>query len=111
MDLIIRHNRAAGYDWVRDHNGKTVGYAINEPEMSVVRRIFSEVASGTSGVCAMKDKLDAERVPTPGGGMAWSRPTIRAVILDDLYKPHTVEELRELRVSETVLDTLEAGKV
>src|SRR5215203_2321062 len=43
--------------------------------------------------------------------MAWSRPIIRAVIRDDLYKPHTVDELRELEVSETVLDTLEAGKV
>jgi len=107
--VIGGHNRAAGYDWVRDANGKTVGYAVNEPEMGVVRRIFSEIGSGTSGVCAMKEKLDAERVPTPGRGMAWSRPTIRRVILDDLYKPHSVDELRELGVSETVLNTLDAG--
>lgn len=109
--VVGGHNRAAGYDWVRDYNGRTVRYAVNEAEIRTVRRIFSEIAGGTSGVCAMKEKLDAERVPTPGRGRAWSRPTIRAVILDDLYKPHTLDELQELGVSEAVLDTLEAGKV
>ena len=108
--VVGGHVRAYGYDWVRDGKGRTVGYEVNEPEMHLVRRIFGDVARGV-GIRTVKEKLDTERVPTPGGGMAWSRPFLRALVLDDLYRPHTVEELSAAGVSEAVLATLDADNV
>lgn len=64
--VVGGHRVSYGYAWVRDYEGKAVGYEVREDEMSVVRRIFNEVASGT-GVRTIKDILDGEYVPTPRG--------------------------------------------
>ncbi len=106
--VVGGHTRAYGFDWTKDHDGKTVGYAVNEPEMNVVRRIFSLVASG-DGIRTVKGRLDDEKVQTPGRGKTWSRPFLKAMILDDLYKPHTVEKLKTLGVSDDVASRLDAG--
>ena len=99
-----------GYAYGLDHKGRerVVGYEVREDAMSVVRRIFEAVASGV-GLRTVKNTLDGERVPTPGGSEAglWSRPFLRALILDDLYKPHTVEELLTTGVSEQVVTGLD----
>jgi hypothetical protein len=58
---------------------------------------------------AVKSTLDREWVPTPGGARFWSRPTLRAMILDDVYKPHTFEELKKL-VSPEVTSRLDPAK-
>lgn len=104
--VVGGHNRAYGFDWVRDASGNTVGYAANPAEMATVRRIFSEVAAGT-GIRTIKERLDAERVPRPGWGKTWSRPMLRNMLLNDLYRPHSVEESRGLGVSEEVAATLD----
>jgi hypothetical protein len=54
--------------------------------MTVVRRIFSELASGTSvnGVCVA---LDAESVPSPAQGRKWQRTFVRDCAFDDVYAP------------------------
>jgi len=36
-----------GYRYVRNEYWRPVGYAVDEPKMDVVRRIFSEIADGT----------------------------------------------------------------
>jgi recombinase-like zinc beta ribbon protein len=41
----------------------------------------------------------------------WSRPFLKNLILSDLYRPHTVEELREMGVSEAVLAGLDAERL
>jgi hypothetical protein len=61
----------------------------------VVRRIFEMVASGTP-MCSVKTTLEAEEVLAPGGGRRWSRTTLREMIQDDSYRPHTLEELTKL---------------
>ena len=104
--VVGGHRRAYGFDWVHNAEGRRMGYEVNGVEMQTVRRIFSAIASGT-GQRTLKDVLDEEDVPTPGKGRAWSRPFIKSLILDDLYKAHTVSELRELGVSENVLDELD----
>jgi site-specific DNA recombinase len=45
---------------------------------------------------AAKKILDREGVPTPGLAPYWSRHFIRSRILDDVYRPHTYAEVREL---------------
>jgi site-specific DNA recombinase len=104
---------AYGFEYVRNEKGKAVAYAINEAEMSVVRRIFSEVASG-KGLRPLKDELDQEGIPTPGrssGGKVWSRTWIKKIVQNDLYRPHTVAELAEMGVSGDVLGKLDTNKV
>jgi site-specific DNA recombinase len=104
--VVGGHKRAYGYDFVRDSGGAAIGYEVNEAEMHVVRRIFAMVARG-KGIRSVKDILDEERVPAPRGGEGWSRGFLRQMIVDELYKPHTTDELRSLGVSESVLGNLE----
>ena len=102
--------RAYGYSWVKDGDGKTVGYEPNETEMGTVRYIFAEVAAGT-GIRTIRNLLDDEHVPSREGSKAWNRHFIRDLLMSDLYKPHTVEELRALGVSEEVVSRLDADSV
>jgi site-specific DNA recombinase len=104
--VIGGHPVSYGFEYAYglDHKGRkrVVGYKVADGAMRNVRRIFEAVASGT-GLRTVKNMMDEERIPTPGGGRFWSRPFLRALILDDLYKPHTVEELRTAGVSEQVI--------
>lgn len=76
---------------VNDSNDQLVVY---EPEMEVVRRILMRAASGYS-INSIATSLTEEGIPTPTGKSArWSRQFIRKAILSDLYRPHTVEEMR-----------------
>src|SRR3712207_6457085 len=71
-------------------------YEVVEEEMAVVRRIISELASGASvnGICAA---LDADGVPPPAKGKNnWQRTFVRDCAFDDVYAPHTAEELGTL---------------
>src|SRR5918993_4725973 len=84
-------------------------YEVVEDEMAVVRRIFSELASGTSvnGVCSA---LDADGVLPPAKGRKWQRTFVRDCAFDDVYAPHAVEELEALGVSLEVLGKLDATR-
>jgi site-specific DNA recombinase len=83
-------------------------YEIEPETVAVVRRIFTLVAAGES-LHGVKRILDSEGVPTPEGARTWSRRFIRRVILDDVYKPHTLEEFAD-RLSPAVAATLDPEK-
>jgi hypothetical protein len=53
--------------------------------------------------------LTREGIPTPGSGKHWDRTFFRARILDDVYKPHSYEEVAEL-VSPEVAAQLDPEK-
>jgi DNA-binding transcriptional MerR regulator len=53
------------------------------------------MATDGMSVDGIKRVLDAEGVPTASGCSYWRCGTIESFILDDLYKPHTSEEIRE----------------
>jgi len=109
--VVGGHNKAYGYDWARNEDGRTVGYEVNETEMHTVRRIFADVARGV-GIRTIKEKLDDEHVPTPKPESdAWNRQFIRDMLASDLYRPHTVEEMREAGVNANVLQVLDADSV
>jgi len=106
--VVGGHVRAFGFDWKRNEDGRTVGYEVNEAEMRVVRRIFEDVARGV-GIRTVKEKLDAEHVPTPNPRSAsWNRQFIRDMLRSDLYLSHTVDELRQLGVADEVVADLDA---
>jgi site-specific DNA recombinase len=75
---------------------------IVDPErMRVVSRIFSKLAEGGS-VFGVSQALMREGVPAPAGGENWNHNAIRRIILSDLYRPHTFEEVRAMVTPEVV---------
>ena len=80
---------------------------VEEARMAVVRRIF-EGAAGGATLNAVKRALEAEGVPTPGGGERWYPVSMARMVRNDAYLPRTVGELREAGVGEEALAGLDA---
>ena len=89
--------RRPRYGFRPDPSGE--GYEVDEEKMGMVRRVFGLVAGGAS-LSSVADTLDREGVPTPRGGRFWDRTFLRSCILDDVYRPHTADEVRVLVSSE-----------
>ncbi len=90
-------------------NEERTNYVVDEERMRVVRRAVHLAAEGAA-VNGIKRILDAERVPTATGGPYWHCGTIESFITDDLYRPHTLEEIREL-VTPQVAATLDPDRL
>jgi site-specific DNA recombinase len=75
------------------YNAARDGYTVHEGEMKVVRRIFHMIAEGHS-VNGTRTALEATNV-SPPRGVHWQR-TFRECIFDDVYKPHSFEEVATL---------------
>jgi site-specific DNA recombinase len=73
-------------------NERRDGYEIDEPQMHIVRRIFRMAVEGMS-FKAIKHVFEREGIPTPQGAEFWDRGFFRRCILDDIYRPHSVEEI------------------
>jgi site-specific DNA recombinase len=85
------------------YNDSRDGYVIDPEQMAVMRRIFYMAGVERRSLCAIRDQLSQDGVPSPTGKPVWDVQGLRKLILRDLYKPHTNEELREAGVSEDVL--------
>jgi site-specific DNA recombinase len=72
------------------------GYEVDPEQMDVVRRIFKMVGREGMKLHGAKKSLDGEGVPTPGRARYWNTNFIRSVVRDDVYKPHTYDELRAM---------------
>jgi site-specific DNA recombinase len=79
-----------------DFNESRDAYVVNAETMAVVRRVFEMVGTEGLPIRAVKRLFECEEVPTPYGAQWWSAKTLRDIILDDCYKPFTVEEVRKL---------------
>jgi site-specific DNA recombinase len=88
-------------------NAARDGLLVDEEKMAVVRRIFRMVGSEGYTMNAVFKTFERERIPTPGGGKHWDRAFFRVAILDDVYRPHTYEEVEAL-VSPDVAGRLES---
>lgn len=75
------------YNAVRD------GYEVDEERMMVVRRIIQLIGAEGYTLNAVKKTLEREGVPTPNGGRFWAAKVLRLYVLDDVYRPHSQEEL------------------
>ena len=83
-------------------------YEVVEDRMVVVRRVFEEVAAGGS-LRAVCRTLKDEGIPSPAGDPgSWSSTQIRRIVEAEVYRPHTLDELRELGVREEVLAGLDS---
>jgi hypothetical protein len=72
------------------------GLVIYEPEMRIVEKIFSMAASGM-GPKAIQTRLYAEGIPSPTGKAMWPHRILKVqMVLNDLYKPHTYDEIAPL---------------
>jgi site-specific DNA recombinase len=91
--LII--NRRVNYGFKT--NESRDGYLVDEPAAGVVRRIFDLVGNQGKTVSATVNLLNEQAIPSPAGGK-WNTKTIRTMILDDIYRPHTAAELALLGV-------------
>ncbi len=81
-------------------------YEVDENAAPIVRRIFHMIGDDGRSIRATTNALNAEAIPSPTAGL-WTRTQIRQTILEDSYKPHSVDELRALGVSDAVLEALD----
>lgn len=84
------------------------GWEVDEEKMEVVRRIFRMVGAEGASLRSVKNTFEREGIPTPRGARFWDRSFFTSCIKDDVYRPHTAEEVRAL-VSAKVGSGLEAG--
>ena len=69
---------------------------VHGPEARVVEKVF-RMAAGRMGPKAMQTRLYQEGVPSPTGKAAWPHRILKTqLVLNDLYRPHTHEEISEL---------------
>jgi site-specific DNA recombinase len=90
--IIASRSPDYGFRFTEDRTG----YVVVPEQMAVVRRIFEMVGAEGKKLHAAKKVLDREGVPTPGRARYWNSRFIRSLILDDVYRPHTYAEVREL---------------
>lgn len=103
--IIATHTPAYGfaYNVARD------GYIVNQETMPTVVRVFEDVAGGLS-LRAVAKALARDGIPSPTGKHVWNSYSLRAMILDDLYMPHTSEEIQGV-VQEGLLTADVAGRL
>ena len=75
-------------------NATKDAYEINEAEMAVVKRIFYMVGAEDESLRAVSNTFEREGLPTPKRAKHWNRSFFRACISDDVYRPHSFEEVR-----------------
>src|SRR5215217_5464733 len=78
------------------YNATRDGYLVEEESMRIVERIFRTIGEGCMTLGTVALALERDGVPPPNGGSWWNTQTIRDIILDDCYKPHTFEEIEQL---------------
>lgn len=87
-------------------NADRDGYEVVEEQAAVVHRIFGLIAEGHSINAVVRD-LGREGIPSATGGKRWDTRVIKDAIMDDVYKPHTVEELAASGVAPQVTANLD----
>ena len=87
-------NHSVNYGFM--YNATRDGYEVDEGTMPTVRRIFRMIGLEGCSLRKIKQSLEAEGLSTPAGKRYWSKTFIREVIKDDVYRPHSFEEIKAL---------------
>jgi site-specific DNA recombinase len=106
--IIAKHTPNYGF---RFNEGRD-NYMMDENAMPVVRRIFRMIGLEGMSIRAVKRALENEGVPVPSGKNgkhSWDTQFVRHVVLNDVYKPHTYDEIAGL-VSPDVVAKLDKQK-
>jgi site-specific DNA recombinase len=91
------------------YNDARDNYVVDEENMRVIARIFRMVGAEGHTMCATRLAFNREGVRPPSGGRYWSPKYIREAIKDDVYRPHSFEEVAPL-VSPDVAARLDPKK-
>src|SRR5215218_9207224 len=78
------------------YNAARDGYVVDEEKMQVVRQIFRMVGAEGVSTHTVARTLEREGVPNPGGGRYWYKRRIKTMIVDDVYRPRTFQEVAVL---------------
>ena len=92
--LLRSHHPHYGFRF--DEAGQA--YEVEPQQMATVRRVVQSVAAGKT-LREVARTLDDERVPTATGKTgrdAWNPNRLREFVVEDVYRPHTDAELREM---------------
>jgi site-specific DNA recombinase len=92
-----------GYNEAHDN------FVVDPERMAVVRRIFEMLGTEGATLYAVQHELKRKGIPSPSGNVRWSYPTLHMIVLDDVYRSHTYEEVAEL-VSQEVTGRLDSDK-
>src|ERR671910_1337637 len=79
-----------------DYNATRDGYVINAEQMEIVRRIFYMAGVEKTTIYAIRQDLERRGLKTPSGKADWDPNFIRGFLVNDLYKPHIFEEIRQI---------------
>lgn len=90
-------------------NGTKDAFEIDEETMTVVRRIFYMVGVEGMSHNAIMRVFERDGIPTPAGGKKWDRSFFPRCINDDVYRPHTYDEV-VAKVSAEVAAKLDPDK-
>jgi len=91
------------------YNEARDNYVVDQESMQIIARIFRMVGAEGHTMCATRLAFNREGVRPPSGGTYWSPKYIREAIKDDVYRPHTFEEVAAL-VSPAVAGRLDPKK-
>ncbi len=91
------------------YNDARDNYIVDEGAMRIVRRIIHMVGVEGRTLHETRKVLEKVGLPTPTGNKHWSSTFVRECVLDDVYKPHTFEEVKAL-VSPEVAARLDPEK-
>ena len=88
----------AGYlpNYGFEYNRARDNYIVDAKSMRVVQRMFQLVGVERMTTKGVKLAFDREGVATPGEAKFWSTASIRQIITDDVYKPHSYVEVKKL---------------
>jgi site-specific DNA recombinase len=91
------------------YNAARDGLDVYPPEMAIVARVFRWAADGL-GTTTIQRRLYDQSVLAPTGGRMWSRAVIKRMVMNDIHRPHTYDEMAAL-VSPEVAATLDPAKM
>jgi site-specific DNA recombinase len=81
-------------------NAARDNYEVDEEIMGIVRRMFYLVGVEGAPMYRVKKIFEGEGIRSPQGKRFWNSYFIRTRILDDVYRPHTYDEISELLAPE-----------
>jgi site-specific DNA recombinase len=90
--IIAIHTPNFGFKY----NAARDNYEVDEERMAIVRRIVRMIGAEGRTLFAVKRTLETEGIPTPNGRRFWAAKVLRHYVMDDVYRPHSLEELRAL---------------
>ena len=99
---VIATHAAYGFRY----NATRDGYVVDAERMAVMRRLFRMVGVEGMSLYGVQLALREDGIPSPTGKPLWDLQSIRKMLLRDLYRPHTHDELRRI-VSAEVLAGLD----